>query len=160
MGDERKSMKQLPFFVYGTLLPEQPNHHLFDGSVVSWQEAILPTATLYDMGSYPMLLEEGYEAVVGAIIDVRADAYETVLWRLDTLEGYDAADRNRSHFLRKKRQVQTADGQLHVAWVYIGRKAMVGDRRPIGGNWVQYSIESAENLINNQRSELNNEISS
>ena len=138
-------MERLPFFVYGTLLPGQPNFYLLADDIVSQQPAIMPTTMLFDMGGFPMLLEGGYQAVNGMVIAVNDAAYEDVLARLDELEGV-TADRLTSLYLRQKRQVQLLDGSLEVAWVYTGRAHLVQGKEPFGGDWLAYSAETGRDV--------------
>lgn len=134
-------MERYPFFVYGTLLPGQPNHYLLADDVVAQAPAIMPEARLFDMDGFPMLLEGGYQAVNGLVIDINQAAYDGVLARLDELEGVNHSDRAASLYLRQKRQVQLLDGSLRIAWVYVGRLNFVQGRESFGGDWIAYSAE-------------------
>jgi gamma-glutamylcyclotransferase (GGCT)/AIG2-like uncharacterized protein YtfP len=60
---KRTPFDYLPFFVYGTLLPGQPNYPLWAAAIRSEQPATLPNGRLYDMaqlglGHYPLLVED------------------------------------------------------------------------------------------------------
>ncbi len=48
----------LPFFVYGTLLPGQPNDELWADSIIKIEAAFLDNSHIYDMGYYPMLVAQ------------------------------------------------------------------------------------------------------
>ena len=37
-------MKKLPFFVYGTLIPDQPNYYLWKDSIVNTKNGIVKAA--------------------------------------------------------------------------------------------------------------------
>ena len=135
-----------PFFVYGTLLPGQPNFDLWRDDIKHIEPAILWAATLYDMGGYPMLVE-GHDAVVkGALVEIVPEAYEATLARIDELEAYDEAARRYSIYLREARQVQVNDGSHRVAWVYIGAQRHVAGMEPFGGDWIAYSAENRQKI--------------
>ena len=72
----KSTPRLLPFFVYGTLLPGQPNAHLWGDGIVAQQNATLANGRLYDLGAFPMLVEEGEEKVVGWFVH----DYETEEW--------------------------------------------------------------------------------
>ena len=50
-------MNRLPFFVYGTLIPDQPNYYLWKDSIVSTKDGLIKNYQLFDMGHYPMIVE-------------------------------------------------------------------------------------------------------
>jgi gamma-glutamylcyclotransferase (GGCT)/AIG2-like uncharacterized protein YtfP len=132
---------QLPFFVYGTLLPGQPNYRLWAEVIRLEQPAVYPNGRLYDMallnlGHYPMLVEEQGDKVVGALVEVEPAYYEDVLRTLDVLEDYRPGHPDESYYRRAKRMVTLTNGRQRVAWVYLGRPAFVAGLEPIpGGNW-------------------------
>jgi gamma-glutamylcyclotransferase (GGCT)/AIG2-like uncharacterized protein YtfP len=139
------SSSQLPFFVYGTLLPGQPNYHLWGGAIRSERAAFLPNSRLYDMallnlGHYPMLVEEqGKQVVVGMLVEVEPGFFDAVLRTLDLLEDYRPGRPNESYYHRAKRIIASTNGHQHVAWVYLGRPGLVVGLEPIpGGNWKAY----------------------
>lgn len=129
----------LPFFVYGTLLPGQPNYQLWGRFVLSEKTAVFANGRLLDLGNYPMLVENGNDPVKGMVVTVRPTAYETVLARLDHLEGYDPQNPNRSEYIRVERCVHLADGTAVDAWVYLGQ-TIFSDNIPLvkDGDWVSH----------------------
>jgi gamma-glutamylcyclotransferase (GGCT)/AIG2-like uncharacterized protein YtfP len=130
----------LPFFVYGTLLPNQSNFHVWNGAVVKWEAAVFPNGRLYDLGAYPMLLEEGAKAVRGMVMTIDPDRYQETLAALDDLEGYDPAAPARSLYTRERRTVYLAHGEPVTVWVYLGRKVWVNGRQPIPhDSWLDYT---------------------
>jgi gamma-glutamylcyclotransferase (GGCT)/AIG2-like uncharacterized protein YtfP len=129
----------LPLFVYGTLLPNQSNFHVWRGAVVNWEAALFANGRLYDLGAFPMLLEEGRKAAQGMVMTVDPDRYEETLAALDRLEGYDPAAPERSFYLRERRTVYLAHGEPVMVWVYLGRKQWVNGRQPIPhDSWLDY----------------------
>lgn len=130
---------RLPFFVYGTLLPGQPNHHLLAHGVTYSEPATLQNGRLYDLGHYPMLVEEDGAAVHGRLIAVKPAAYTTILARLDMLEGYNPKRPSQSAYRRRRRIVQLANGGARSAWVYIGQRRYVAGAPPVlSGDWSTY----------------------
>lgn len=139
----------LPFFVYGTLLPGQPNAFLWEDDLVAAEPAVFANGRLYDMGHYPMLVEEKGTQVRGQIVTVRPAAYTAVLQRLDMLEGYNPAQPNASAYRRLERVVQRADGTTISAWTYLGHARYVAGRPPIpGGHWPTYVAQKQDQLQN------------
>lgn len=136
----------LPFFVYGTLLPDQPNYHLWANSIVGLQSARLSSARLFDMGHYPMLIEGGDDVVVGAVVRLWDSDYARLVKTLDNLEQYDPNDEEQSIYLRVARDVVLADGSQCRAWVYVGKSRYVGGMDAFGGDWVTYSAEKQASL--------------
>ncbi|MCA9935161.1 MAG: gamma-glutamylcyclotransferase [Ardenticatenaceae bacterium] len=140
-------MDMLPIFVYGTLLPEQPNAYLWEGTAVSQQPAVLQNGRLYDMGHYPMLIEEGNEAVQGMALAIRPTDYEEVLDALDELEGFDPSNPADCAYVRLHREVTVSNGRTLQAWVYIGQARFVNGRAPIpNGDWATYAATKGNEL--------------
>ena len=138
-GQSSQQQKR-PFFVYGTLLPRQPNYHLWGDCILKERAATFANGRLYDMGHYPMLVEtESGGSIKGCLIEVTDNAYESILIQLDALEGYNPRQPKASAYRRCQRPVRIADGRFVSAWVYIGQEKYV-QGKPIvtGGNWEQY----------------------
>ncbi len=131
----------LPFFVYGTLLPGQPNYYLLKDVVGSTEAATLSDAILYDTGGAPMLLREAGSNVIGALMTVHDDVYADTLMRLDALEGFRPNAPSDSLYVRERCTVSLTRGAQCDAWVYVGRRQSVIGLKPFGGDWVQYSAE-------------------
>lgn len=133
---------QRPFFVYGTLLPDQPNFTLWGSDIVAMEPGTLAGAHLHDMGHYPMMVTAVNQAVKGMIITVKSDAYTSVLQRLDNLEGYDPSKPEQCAYQRKIVDVMLADGRSQTAWTYFGQHQFVKGKPIVpGGNWHGYTQE-------------------
>jgi gamma-glutamylcyclotransferase (GGCT)/AIG2-like uncharacterized protein YtfP len=142
MNEER-----LPFFVYGTLLPGQPNAVLWGESIVAQETAVLKGGRLYDMGFFPMLVEEAETVVTGMVNHIAESEYAAVMARLDALEGYDPQNPDAFGYQRVVREVQLSNGRSLKAWVYVGQKTAVRDLSPIpGGNWAAYSAKTFQDI--------------
>lgn len=121
-----------PFFVYGTLLPGQPNTVLWQRCVERVEEAVLENGRLYSLGHFPMLIEAEGGAVKGVLLTVRAAAYKQVLVRFDWLEA--------GAYRRVLRRVLTENGRLAEAWTYVGWPEYVVGRPLIAnGDWRNYT---------------------
>jgi gamma-glutamylcyclotransferase (GGCT)/AIG2-like uncharacterized protein YtfP len=145
----RGALAQIPFFVYGTLLPGQPNDHLWGAGIKAIETAFYVNGKLLDMGYYPMLVEEGAGTVRGKLITVTGEQYGKILHRLDRLEGYLPDRPNESSFQRVQRKVWTESGAKILSWVYIGNKRHAKKRRPIpDGDWVEYAAKTRPNKDN------------
>ena len=134
---------QLPFFVYGTLLPDQPNFHLWEADIETMEPATFLGGRLHDMGYYPMLVTVVDEAVQGMVITVNAAQYDTVLQRLDALEGYDPNQPDSSAYRRQKVEVVLANGRSQQVWVYLGQAQLVQGKPVVSdGDWAKYAAKN------------------
>lgn len=138
----------LPFFVYGTLLPDQPNFHLWGDSIVALTPATFFGGKLHDMGFYPMLVTAEPEAAVqGQLITIEKEAYAAVMHRLDELEGYDRTQPDNSAYRRRQVTVVLADGRSAKAWLYQGQPELVTGRPELpDGDWVAYAAQTQLDL--------------
>ena len=128
-----------PFFVYGTLLPGQPNHYLWGKSIVTMETAVFPHGRLYDMGNYPMMVEQQNEPVKGKLITVSESSYEAITAVLDALEGFDPEKPTTSAYRRLERVVECENGRFVTAWLYLGQPKFVRGLPSIpSGDWVKH----------------------
>ena len=130
----------LPFFVYGTLLPGQPNYALWADAIRAAEEAWLENGRLYDLGRYPMLVETEGGRVQGLLVTVDPEQYPAVLARLDWLEGYNPEAPAHFGYRRVARSVCLAGGRVAQAWVYVGQ-IDYGAALPVvpNGDWLAYT---------------------
>jgi len=151
----KQPLTQIPFFVYGTLLPNQPNFHLWGDGIVAMEDARLHNGRLHDLGNYPMLIEAGNQQVHGKLITVAADSYQKIMTQLDTLEGYNPEQPHASAYRRIEREVEGANslpprksgGRLHSAWIYIGQEPYTFGMPFIeSGNWTTYIANEMEHI--------------
>ena len=137
----------IPFFVYGTLRRGQPNYHLWQGTIVAVRPALLPDASLYDFGHYPMLAEKPGGVVHGELVWVNETHYTTVLRRLDYLEGFDPQDPDAATYRRQERLVRLPEKVGLKAWVYTVKPAVVQGLPEIaGGDWQTHTEKQREQL--------------
>ena len=148
-------MTQLPFFVYGTLLPGQPNAYLWGESIAQMEMAWFENGRLYDCGPYPMLIEEtAVLPIHGQLITIHPDQYDAILTRIDTLEGYTPQQPDQATYQRVSRQVWVGHTHPHTqrrawAWLYLGRADLTTHLPPIpSGNWVTYAVNRHRQMSN------------
>jgi gamma-glutamylcyclotransferase (GGCT)/AIG2-like uncharacterized protein YtfP len=135
---------QLPFFVYGTLRPGEPNHDLFlRGRTRAEEPGRLTGAVLYDGPGYPYAVEEpGGREVRGELVTARPETYDELLGALDRLEECETPGDPRNLYERVARDVvRTADGSAVRAWVYlaappVAARLRAGGRRIGSGDWL------------------------
>ncbi|MFJ9050085.1 gamma-glutamylcyclotransferase family protein [Streptomyces bacillaris] len=97
---------ELPFFVYGTLLPGEPNHELFlRGRTTGERPAVLPRALLYDGPGYPYAID-GHGRVHGTLLTAVPGVYGELLGLLDHLEEYLGPGHPRNLYERVVREVE------------------------------------------------------
>ncbi|MFJ6851816.1 gamma-glutamylcyclotransferase family protein [Streptomyces sp. NPDC091271] len=141
---------RLPFFVYGTLLPGEPNHDQFlRGRTRGERPAVLPGALLYEGPGYPYAIE-GHGSVHGALVTAAPGAYAELLGLLDDLEQYLGPDHPRNLYERVVRRAVPAplpdapgsgSAEPVRAWVYLAATAVARSLRtggtPVpGGDWL------------------------
>jgi gamma-glutamylcyclotransferase (GGCT)/AIG2-like uncharacterized protein YtfP len=143
-----QQLEQLPFFVYGTLLPGQPNFFLWGKAITGMEPAIFWGGRLYDMGFYPMLVAAANgNPVHGQLISVDPAQYDAVVQRLDELEGYDPTQPEDSEYQRQVVEVVLANGRFQPAWIYLGQRHFVQDKPEVAsGDWPAYAAESQPDL--------------
>ncbi|MFE2596508.1 gamma-glutamylcyclotransferase family protein [Streptomyces sp. NPDC001840] len=133
----------MPFFVYGTLRPGEPNHDLcLRGRTSREVPARLEGAVLYDGPGYPYAVEAP-GAVLGDLITAGPGAYAELLAVLDELEEYVAPGHPRNLYERVAREVRPADGTPVRAWVYFAAARVARELRARGrligsGDWLAH----------------------
>ncbi|MFD4235996.1 gamma-glutamylcyclotransferase family protein [Streptomyces sp. NPDC058542] len=140
---------ELPFFVYGTLLPGEPNHDLFlRGRTAGERSAVLPRALLYEGPGYPYAIE-GHGRVHGTLLVAAPGVYGELLGLLDHLEEFLGPGHPRNLYERVVREVELpapgaaeagTAGESVRAWVYLAATAVTRSLRTGGvlipeGRW-------------------------
>ena len=146
-------MTQLPFFVYGTLLPGQPNDGYWEDQILRSTPAVLSSVELYAFPNFPMMVKSDNSSsqVMGQVIQVNPECYTNILMELDSLENYDPADHDNSPYQRVERAVQTINGNEVLAWTYIGQPLLVKGLPQIpNGDWLTYTSESFDFISNDK----------
>lgn len=133
-------MNRLPFFVYGTLLPGQPNYRLWQNGLLAKHLATFKQGYLLDLIHFPMLVEGGKNAVMGMLMVPQPDAYIDIMNRLDGLEDFDPSQPTAGAYFRAERLVYLSDKETCSAWVYLGRPEFASDAPVIeSGDWIAHS---------------------
>ena len=139
-------MKKLPFFVYGTLIPKQPNYYLWKDSIIDTKKAIIKNYQLFDMGHYPMILQSEGNNVHGMLMYVNDEDYEKITKIIDNLEGYNPENHGNSAYNREMRDIELKNGESEKAWIYIGSKEYIKKVNAVkDGNWVKHVSEKEGN---------------
>ena len=132
-------MEILPFFAYGTLIPDQPNYYLWEKNVINTESGFIKDYQLFDMGHYPMIVESKGNNVKGILIEIKEEDYEKVTKIIDNLEGYEPDNHGNSAYTREIRQIVLDSSNVKDAWIYIGSKDYVKRENEVkGGNWVKH----------------------
>jgi len=105
-------MTDVPFFVYGTLLPEQPNFRLWGDSISRMEYGRIKDCQLFDMGAYPMLIEEKEKYVHGMLVFVVPEKVDDMIAIIDELEGYDPESMGSRHTTGKCGKLNWKAGKL------------------------------------------------
>ena len=138
-------MNDIPFFVYGTLLPEQPNFRLWGDSISRMEYGRIKDCQLFDMGAYPMLVEEKEKYVHGMLVFVVPEKMDEMVSRIDELEGYDPEKHGESAYNREMREVELENGKTVTARVYLGHRKYIDKEKPVpGGKWAKHVSRKKE----------------
>ncbi|MFF4689248.1 gamma-glutamylcyclotransferase family protein [Streptomyces sp. NPDC001307] len=141
-NDPEEPGTPLPFFVYGTLRPGEPNHDLFlRGRTASEEPARLPGAALYDGPGYPYAVERPGGEIRGELVTARPESYAELLAALDRLEEYTPGNPRNLYERAARNVIRTTDGTTTLAWVYLAAPPVAArlraEGKPIeGGDWV------------------------
>ncbi len=137
----------LPFFVYGTLLPGQPNAALWAGLVSRHEAASFGPARLYDLGAFPLLAETRTGRVSGCLLWIEPAVYGEARRRFDELEQYDPAQPEAGPYRRRRRLIRPVNGPATAAWLYVGdRRFAAGCQVVPGGDWAAYTAARGQEL--------------
>ena len=132
-------MEQLPFFVYGTLIPDQPNHYLWKDSIINTKKGLIKNYQLFDMGHYPMIIKSEGSNVNGMLIYIKTEDYDKITKIIDNLEGYNPENHGSSAYNREIRDIELENGELEKAWIYIGSEKYIKKENTVkDGNWVNH----------------------
>ena len=139
-------MEQLPFFVYGTLIPDQPNYYLWKDSIINTKKGLIKNYQLFDMGHYPMIIKLEGNNVVGMLMYIETEDYGGITKIIDNLEGYNPEKHGMSAYNREIRDIELENGELEKAWIYIGSEEYVKKENKVkAGNWVKHVSEKKRN---------------
>ena len=139
-------MEQLPFFVYGTLIPDQPNYYLWKDSIINTKKGLIKNYQLFDMGHYPMIIKLEGNNVVGMLMYIETEDYGGITKIIDNLEGYNPEKHGSSAYNREIREIELEDGKLEKAWIYIGSEKYIKKENAVkDGNWVKHVSEKKGN---------------
>ncbi|RZD34062.1 MAG: hypothetical protein CXT75_10560 [Methanobacteriota archaeon] len=139
-------MEQLPFFVYGTLIPDQPNYYLWKDCIVNTKKGSIENYQLFDMGPYPMITESNGKNVSGMLMYIKTEDYDKITKIIDNLEGYNPENHGNSAYNREIRDIKLEDGKLEKAWIYIGTEKYIKKENAVkDGNWVKHISEKKGN---------------
>lgn len=94
-------MIQRPFFVYGTLKVGGALSHRFDEFRETCVDGRLLNYSIYDLGWFPGILDDGDGEVFGEIHTYSPENYKDVLNTFDAIEGYSEHNSSRSLYIRK-----------------------------------------------------------
>ena len=132
-------MNRLPFFVYGTLIPDQPNYYLWKDSIVNTKSGIIKNHQLFDMGHYPMIVESDGNTVQGMLMYIKNEDYAKITEIIDNLEGYNPENHGSSAYNREICDIELESGELEKAWIYIGSEQYICKKNAVmNGNWVKH----------------------
>ena len=132
-------MEILPFFAYGTLIPDQPNYYLWKDSIADTKKGKIKNHQLFDMGHYPMIIQSEGNDVHGMLMYINDKNYEKVTKIIDNLEGYNPEKHGSSAYNREIRDIELENGELERAWIYIGSEEYVKKKTVVrNGNWVKH----------------------
>ena len=132
-------------FVYGTLKRDLRKHVLpeVDENLEFVGETTI-NGKLFDLGEYPGAVPDERSKIKGEVF--RLLRPRKVISVLDAYEGYDAADKKRSEYLRKKERV-TLGGKTDLdVWIYWYNQEPPSSGRIRHQNYVTYLRKAKKKL--------------
>jgi len=135
------------FFVYGTLMTNCSNHHLFEeDSIVSIEEVEVSGMELYiyKTAMFPCMVESVNKdnKVYGQLITISEEYLEDTIKHLDRLEGYFEPNSNYNFYERIQGICRTSEGFYKQCHMYLFNTKNKGLGKPIeSGNFKQYLSE-------------------
>lgn len=142
--------RQLPLFVYGTLRNGERNHYVIRNAIQHSEPAFANGLSLHALPTYPVAVhticlapESTIDAlpVYGELFTIRPYLYHETLQYLDEFEGFYGET---SFYHRRAALVETLDGALVEAWIYVGNPTYASDYASsliLHGDWTRYQRE-------------------
>ena len=129
-------MSHLIFF-YGTLMApfNRPGRIRIDSQLTFKGHGSIGAA-LFDLGLYPAAVSADNARVRGEVYEMANDA--VVLPVLDEIEGYRAAEPDRSLYSRRLTPVTLDDGRIVDAWAYFYTARLEHAERIDSGDYLKY----------------------
>lgn len=140
----RRKAKQLPVFVYGTLLEGMGNWtHYLKGKTTKVVSGELTGFDMYAVASFPGIVQTDFadNKVYGELMYIKPRMFNETISLVDMLEGYVKENKRNSMYLRKKVVVKTECGELVEAWVYVWNRPIHDPIRQFkvdNGSWLDW----------------------
>ncbi|HXG89743.1 MAG TPA: gamma-glutamylcyclotransferase family protein [Vicinamibacterales bacterium] len=125
-------------FFYGTLMTpfNRPGRQRVNPQLTYVGRGCIGAA-LFDLGIYPAATPIDDGSVVWGEVYSMEEA-EAVLATLDEIEGYRAAEPDRSLYNRARAEVSLADGGVRPAWVYFYNAPLGRAQRIASGDYLEH----------------------
>lgn len=124
-----------PIFVYGTLKHGYGNYNSLLRGNTEKEVVAKIKGSLYDLGWFPGVVENNLDDTFGELMFIPEDKYDSVLMRVDSLEGYHAGDESHNMYNRKKVVAVGSDGKEYDAYTYIWNSNVNESQKIKNGNW-------------------------
>jgi gamma-glutamylcyclotransferase (GGCT)/AIG2-like uncharacterized protein YtfP len=120
--------------VYGSLRKDLHNHKILGNSKLIGTFNTIPEYTMYDLGTYPGIVPDGNTSIFIEVYDVS----ETVLDKLDTLEGYHTFNSTHNHYNRRK--IESPYGEMYIYFYNDKHRYKSNDTKiVVSGDWKDYN---------------------
>ena len=116
--------------VYGSLRKTLSNHRVLDGAKYMGNYESEPIFSMYDVGAYPAIKENGNTSIILEIYRITDD----ILARLDTLEGFDVDEPDSCYYVRTV--IETPFGE---AYIYTFPHSTDSYKQVQNGDWTEYT---------------------
>lgn len=116
----KQTTKQLPFFVYGTLMTGFGNNRIIKDLTDRVEQGELDNAQIHPVmphGGFPCMTR-GVGIVTGEIVYMKPESYDIALQQMDALEGYRKSNPIGSMYIRETALIRNDEGQLIKCYVY------------------------------------------
>lgn len=142
----RAHERELPVFVYGTLLPGFGNYQWNLEGHTLMEETATMQGKMYDfMGSYPVVDVSEPGTVKGVIMHIKPSVFQDVLANLDSLEGYTPGQKH-NMYDRVVINATAVGGSVVECYTYTMGAMFKYDNRPMpvieDGDWAKFITEN------------------
>lgn len=108
MHNNKQANSPILVGVYGSLREGLSNHKILGNSKLVGTFQTLPEFSMYDLGSYPAIINKGNTSISVEVYEVA----EHTLEKLDCLEGYYSFNSATNHYNRRK--IDSPYGEIYV----------------------------------------------
>jgi len=130
--------------VYGSLRKKLHNHHLIESSDYLGSFSSEPVYYMYDLKSYPGIVEGGDTSILMEVYKVDSDTMK----KLNLLEGYDENNLDKKYNFYNRKEINTPYGR---SYFYVYNYEIFDYKKVECGDWHSYKNEETKEINKNYK---------